>query len=127
MTLIFMGDFMPADDNDQQPKPPDFDPVAVSESMRTIADFAEQCAKNGSELGRDFASKAIEELRHAQAWLDARLADFDVPAQKPLITADEKAEQVGVEALVYTLRYAAIELLQVHKLLELRAFRRKKP
>ncbi len=67
-----------ADKDDRSNARENFDPVAASETMRAIAEFAEQCAKNGAELERVFVRKAIDELRAAQAWLDSRLADFSV-------------------------------------------------
>ncbi len=47
------------------------------------------------------------------------------PACRPHVTGEEDARGIGVEALVCTLRYAALELVQVQKLLEQRAFRKK--
>jgi hypothetical protein len=90
-----------------------------------LAKLAELRARDGAQLDRDFMRNAIAELRAAQAWRDAQLADFDMADHRPLISKEGNEDRIGVEALIYTLRYAAIELLQVHKLLELRAFRKR--
>jgi hypothetical protein len=42
-------------------------------------------------------------------------------SEPPLVTAGEEGGPIVPEALVYTLRYAALELLHTHKQLELRA------
>ena len=102
-----------------------FDPRTASEALRALARCAEEDAKNQTEPGCDFAHKAIEELQRAQAWVAARMVEFDLPAWRPLVTGEEDARGIGVEALVCTLRYAALELVQVQKVLELRAFRKK--
>src|SRR6266542_5715466 len=96
-----------------------FDPRMASEALRALARRAEEHAKNQTEPGCDFIHKAIEELQRAQAWVAARLTEFDLPAGRPLVTGQEDAHSIGIEALVCTLRYAAVELVQVQKLLEL--------
>jgi len=102
-----------------------FDPRTASEALRALARRAEEHAKNQTELGCDFAHEAIEALQRAQAWVAARLVEFDLPAGKPLVTGEEEARSIGIDALVCTLRYAAVELVQIQKLVDLPAFRKK--
>jgi hypothetical protein len=118
--MLAMGDH----DGDSN-QGPSFDPVAAAATMRTLAEFAQQCVEHGAVVAPELVGKALAELHAAEAWLDARLADFGISDRRPLVTDDENGDHLAVDALVYTLRYAAIELLQVHKLLELRAFRKK--
>jgi hypothetical protein len=119
MTLIIVGNVAMAE-RVSNPEP-DFDPVAASATMRTIAAFAKQCAENGTQLEREFVRKAIGELRAAQIWLDAQLTDLGISDRRPIVTGGEDGDRIGIHTLVYTLRYAAIALLQIQRLLELRA------
>jgi hypothetical protein len=95
---------------------PHSDPVTLSATLATIAAFAEQCTRNRTALGLGFLRNAIRELRKAQAWRDARLAELGEPTRLPLVTDGDDGERIGAEALIYTLRYAAAETLQVLEL-----------
>jgi hypothetical protein len=97
-----------------------FDPVTASATMRTLAAFAEPCATSGTALERGFLRNAMAELRRAQAWRDARLAELELPARLPLVRDQDGAEWIGAAALAYTLRYAADEMAQVLDLVERR-------
>jgi hypothetical protein len=100
-----------------------FDPVNAATTMRTLAAFARQCAENGTALDREFVRTAVGELRTAQAWLDARLNDVDASARRPFVTKAEDVNTVGVEALIYTLRHAAIALLRARGGTDMQGFR----
>jgi hypothetical protein len=121
MTLIIVGNVAMAERDGMSNPEPDFDPVAASATMRTIAAFAKQCAGHGTQLDREFVRKAIGELRAAQTWLDLQLADLSISDRRPLVTEAEDVDRIGIDTLVYTLRYAAIAVLHAQRLLEHRA------
>ena len=94
----------------------DFDPVVASATMHAIAARIAPRVRNGKALERELARKAIDELRRAQEWLTARFADLGMSGQLPFVTDEEDEERIYLEALIYTLRYAATQTLYVHGL-----------
>jgi hypothetical protein len=98
----------------------DFDPTAASATMRKMAAQAARCSRSGLALEREFVVKAIAELRVAQVWLDYHRGDCETLERRPLVTEVDDEDRIGIEALVFILHYAAIELVRAHERLELR-------
>ncbi len=122
MTLIFMADFSMPTNTDSPNDATTFDPVEAATSIQGLADLAHRYVSTGLALPKDVAENGIRELYRAQVWLDARLAELSVHHHhRPLVAKDDDATTIVNHAFVYVLRYAARELVRVHKLLDARA------
>jgi hypothetical protein len=102
--------------------PPVFDAVGSSRAIDAMADLAEQSGHRANVLPVEFVSNAVRALRAARAWLDSHMTPFEAPSLDLFLNAPES--EIPIEALIDTLRSTAVELIQVHKRLELRGFTR---
>jgi hypothetical protein len=98
----------------------DFDPIGASRALLDMADFAEHCVSRAANPTVEFFREAIDELRAAQSWLDGQSTPFELPRRDSLLEAADEGYQPAVDIVIDTLRETALEVVQIHEMLELR-------